>query len=153
MSTIKQLYLRMIKAMEVEGLDIPTTAVKFYNNHDDIPDEVYDYKPENISITSCQADRQASLGDAVLLNKENIGCIAAAITFGLVDQNDDQPLQGPRVYTDIMKDQSILGKEFKPPTPKDFTEGTVYACSEAQRSDFCLFGEQDSGRYATREIA
>jgi uncharacterized protein (DUF169 family) len=34
-----------------------------------------------------------------------------------------------------------------PPTPKDFTEGIVYACRDAGRMDFSLFGREDSGRY------
>ena len=153
MSTIDQLYKKMITAMDVEGLEIPMTAVKFFRHQDKIPEIVLEYKPELISITSCQADRQASLGEAVLIDRDNIGCIAAAITFGLVDQNEKKPLMGPRVYTDIMKKQSVLGEKFAPPTPGDFSEGIVYACSEAKRPDFCLFGEKDTGRFATRAIA
>ena len=51
------------------------------------------------------------------------------------------------VYTDVMKGQSGLEEDFKPPTPKDFTEGTVYACTAAGRPDFALFGKNDSGRF------
>jgi len=153
MSTIDRLYRRMITAMGVDGLEIPMAAVKFYRLEEEIPPLLLEYMPENISLTSCQANRQASLGDAVLISRENIGCIAAAITLGLVDQNEDRPLSGSRVYTDIMRDQSGLGSGFKPPTPKDFTDGTVYACRESGRTDFCLFGEADSGRFRTREIA
>ncbi len=153
MSKINKLYGRMIAAMGVEGLDIPMTAVKFYRYEDEIPNQVLEYATDTISITSCQAHKQASLGDAVLLTKENIGCIAAAISFGLVDENDDKNLEGSRIYTDIMKDQSGLDENFKPPTPKDFTDGLVYACKESGRTDFCLFGNEDAGRFKSREIA
>ena len=57
------------------------------------------------------------------------------------------------VYTDIMKGQSGLGENFKPPTPKDFTSGTVYACAAAARPDLALFGSDDTGRFETPEIA
>ncbi|MCP4723666.1 MAG: DUF169 domain-containing protein [bacterium] len=153
MSAINQLYKRMIAAMGIEGLDIPMTAVKFFRNEDEIPDQVLEYEPESVSVTSCQANKQAYLGDAVLLTRNNIGCIAAAISFGLVDENEDRPLEGSRVYTDIMKGQADLDENFRAPTPKDFTDGIVYACSESGRTDFCLFGKNDAGRFKSREIA
>lgn len=147
MITIKHMYDRMIAAMGVKDLEIPTTAVKFYRHGEDIPEQVMNNCPTRISLTSCQAARQASLGDAVLLTADNIGCVAAAITLGLVDSQQSTPLQGPRVYTDLMQQQSGVAHKFTPPTPKDFTEGIVYACRAAGRSDFGLFGEDDSGRY------
>ena len=153
MGTVSELYKRLIAGMSVPGLKIPLTAVKFYKKGEKIPEEIEAYKTDDLTLTSCQANKQASLGDAVLLTRENIGCIAAAITFGLVDQNDSKPLAGPRVYTDIMRDQSRLDEKFVPPSPKDFTDGIVYACKEAERADFCLFGPEDSGRFKNREIA
>ena len=57
------------------------------------------------------------------------------------------------VYTDVMKGQSGLGEDFRPPTPKDFTSGTVYACTAAGRPEFALFGNTDSGRFESPEIA
>ncbi len=88
MSELNQLYNKVIKFMNIKGLEIPLTAVKFFKNEDTIPQEIVQYKPSGITLTSCQANKQASLGDVVLLTKENIGCIAAAISFGLVAQND-----------------------------------------------------------------
>jgi uncharacterized protein (DUF169 family) len=108
---------------------------------------------EDVTLTGCQAVRQASLGDAVCLTRNNIGCVAAAVTFGLVDEAEDTPLEGPRVYTDIMREQSGLDDGFVPPTPKDFTEGIVYACRDSGRSEFCLFGKTDCGRYRNVETA
>ena len=35
-------------------------------------------EPTDLTLTSCQATKQASLGDAVLLTRRNIGCVAAA---------------------------------------------------------------------------
>ncbi len=153
MNLISKLYDRMITAMGVEGLNIPLTAVKFFRHEDIVPPEIREYEPDSISVTSCQADMQVSRGDAVLLTINNIGCIAAAISFGLIDENEDKPFNGPRVYTDIMKKQSDLVSEFIPPTPKDFTDGTVYACRESGRPDLCLFGKDDSGRFVNRETA
>jgi len=150
---LKDLYRDLITALDVDGLEIPTTAVSFFKNDDAVPECVWDYYSTDISITSCQATRQSSLGDAVCLTRDNIGCIAAAITFGLVDQNENTPLGDSRVYTDIMKKQSSLGMHFNPPTPRDFTEGIVYACRDSGRNDFCLFGSNDAGRFKTKEIA
>ncbi len=149
----KELYSDLINALDVDGLQIPATAVKFFKNTDIIPGSVWDYFTNDISITSCQAFKQSSLGDAVCLTRDNIGCIAAAITFGLVDQYDTNALGDSRVYTDIMKKQSSLGEQFHPPTPADFTNGIVYACHDSGRSDFCLFGSSDVGRFKTVEIA
>ncbi len=152
MSKINQQYIRMINAMGVEGLEIPMTAVKFYKKEDDIPCPVKENQPA-ISLTSCQATKQASLGDAALLTYVNIGCVAAAITFGLVDKNQAEPIGESRVYTDIMRGQSGLGDDFRPPSPKEFTEGTVYACKSAGRMDFALFGDDDVGRFKDEETA
>ncbi len=149
MIIIKEMYNRMIAAMGVEDLEIPTTAVKFFRIEDDIPEEVMNNCPVRISLTSCQANRQASLGDAVLLTYDNIGCVAAAISLGLVDSHQSTPLQGSRVYTDLMHQQSGRVNNFDPPTPKDFSEGIVYACQDAGRPEFGLFGKEDSGRYSS----
>lgn len=139
--------------MEVEGLEIPLAGVRFYRQEEAVPEALREYAPGQISLTSCQAARQAASGDVVLLTRENIGCIAAAVSLGLVDENQETPLEGSRVYTDLMKAQSGMGEQFHAPTPKDFTDGTVYACRESHRADFCLFGAEDSGRYRSREIA
>jgi uncharacterized protein (DUF169 family) len=147
------LYKKIIDSMEVPGLLIPTTCVKFYKKGEQIPKELWEYHTTDLTLTSCQANKQASLGDVVLLTRENIGCIAAAITFGLAGKDDDSPFAGSRVYTDIMKDQSGQGDNFKPPTPKDFTDGLVYACHDSGNKHFCLFGEEDSGRFRTTALA
>ena len=148
MSELKEKYQRMIHHMGVPGLNIPMTAVKFYRGEGvEIPPAVLKYKHEGISLTSCQASKQASLGDAVCLTRANIGCVAAAITFGLVDQNEDKPLGGSRVYTDLMEKQASKAKAFQAPSPKDFTEGRVYACKDSGCDQFALFGKEDSGRY------
>lgn len=144
----------MIQNMGVPGLVIPMTAVKFFRGIDAaIPDAVKRYTPEGISLTSCQAAKQASLGDAVCLTRQNIGCVAAAITFGLVDKNEDKPLGGSRVYTDLMEKQAAKDKAFQPPSPRDFTEGLVYACKDSGCDQFALFGKEDSGRYRNAELA
>ncbi len=152
MTTINQLYTRLINAMGVEDLEIPLTAVKFYKKDDEIPGSVKENQP-TISLTSCQAAKQAGLGDAALLTYDNIGCVAAAITFGLVDKNQPEPLGDSKVYTDIMRDQSGLGDDFKPPSPKDFTDGNVYACKDSGHMDFALFGNEDTGRFKDVETA
>ncbi len=147
MTTLQRLYDRMIAAIGVSGLEIPTTGVKFYKIGEDIPQAAWNNHFTSVSLTSCQATRQASLGDAVLLTAANIGCVAAAISLGLVDAHQATPLGGSRVYTDLMQNQAGTGSNFAPPTPMDFTEGIVYACRAAHRPEFGLFGQDDSGRY------
>jgi uncharacterized protein (DUF169 family) len=93
------------------------------------------------------------LGDPVCLTRENIGCVAAAISLGLVSAQDSNPLGGARVYTEIMRRHSEEGEVFKPPSPRDFTEGIVYACQAAGRIDYSLFGREDSGRYQDVQTA
>ena len=153
MTQVNDLYDRMIEALGVEGLSVPTACVKFYKQGDEIPAGVRDYEPEGLTLTSCQSMRQAGFGDSVLLTPQSIGCVAAAITFGLVDRNQDRPMGESLVYTDIMKAQADDKDHFTPPTPKDFSDGTVYACTAAGRSDFALFGPDDTGRYDSTETA
>jgi uncharacterized protein (DUF169 family) len=144
MTQIRELYDRMIEALGVEGLSVPTACIKFYKQGEEIPKGVLEYEP---------SVKQASFGDSVLLTPKSIGCVAAAITFGLVDNNQDQPMGESLVYTDIMKAQTDDQEHFVPPTPKDFTDGTVYACTAAGRPDFALFGADDTGRYDSAETA
>lgn len=153
MTKIQRQYERMIAALGVDGLSIPTACVKIYKQGDAIPAEVSDCEPNGLTLTSCQAARQAGFGDSVLLTAETIGCVAAAISFGLVDRNQDRPMGDNLVYTDIMKGQASDQENFQPPSPKDFSEGTVYACAAAGRPDFALFGEGDTGRYDSPETA
>ncbi len=153
MSNFLSFNTQLIESMCVDDLTIPVTGVKIYSHSDTVPDILMNFHPDSISLTSCQANKQASLGDTVLLTKANIGCIAAAITFGIVDQNDPSPLKGSRTYTDIMKNQSGKEDKFTPPSPKEFTDGIVYACKHSGRNDFALFGQDDSGRYKDVDTA
>ncbi len=153
MTIVRGIYDQMIGAMNVAELEIPTACVKFYKKGDDIPQAVLDCEPEGLTLTSCQSTRQAGFGDNILLTAETVGCVAAAISFGLVDQNQDQPMGDSLVYTDIMKDQSGKGEGFVPPSPKDFSDGTVYACAAAGRPEFALFGDDDTGRFESVDAA
>lgn len=152
-TTVGSLYSRYLAAHNVEGLAVPMMAVKFYKHGEEIPQEVKDLSPEGLTLTSCQATRQALLGDSVLLTRHNIGCVAAAISLGLVDAGEDKPLQDNLVYTDIMRQSSGKGESFVPPSPRDFTEGTVYACTSAGRPEFALFGPADVGRFQDQATA
>ena len=153
MTAARETYQKMIGAMNVADLTIPVACVKFYKQGEEIPQAVLDCEPQGLTLTSCQSARQAGFGDNVLLTSETIGCVAAAISFGLVDKDQDRPMGDSLVYTDIMKDQSGLGDDFAPPSPKDFTDGTVYACAAAGRPEFALFGDDDSGRFASVDAA
>lgn len=153
MTQVKDLHDRMINALGVEDLQIPTACVKFYKQGETVPAGVLEYEPQGLTLTSCQSTRQAGFGDSVLLTKTSIGCVAAAITFGLVDRNQDKPMGDSLVYTDIMKGQAEDKEHFSPPTPKDFSDGIVYACTAAGRPDFALFGPDDTGRYDSKETA
>ena len=89
----------------------------------------------------CEAVRIAAMKDeVVVINKDNVGCPAAAIALGLVDQYQTEPLPGKRKYTDLMRETA---------SPSDFTNGFVYACKDSDNMQFALFGEDDSGRYET----
>ena len=89
----------------------------------------------------CEAVRiAATKGEVVVINKENVGCPAAAIALGLVDQYQKEPLRGKRKYTDLMEE---------PAAPADFTNGLVYACKDSGNMQFTLFGNDDTGRYET----
>jgi uncharacterized protein (DUF169 family) len=146
-STLGSWHHRYLEAHGLSGLEIPCTGVKFYTHDDVIPEAVEDLEPTGLTLTSCQANKQASLGDAVCLTAQNIGCVAAAISLGLVDEHQEHPIGESTVYTDIMKGQSGQGDDFAPPSPEDFTTGAVYACADAGRHDFALFGKEDSGRF------
>lgn len=137
----------LFTALEVPNLRIPTVAVKFFFESDTIPEQLRELETVGVSVTSCQANKMAGLGDAILLSEDNIGCIAAAITFGLVDEHQETPMKGNRVYTDIMKGQLDEGEKFSPPSPEEFTNGSVYACKDSKRKEYCLFGANDSGRF------
>jgi uncharacterized protein (DUF169 family) len=154
MTRISQLHSRLIKSFGIEDFDIPVSYVKLYFKGDELPVLLKKFHVEEESIMCCQAARHAAQGHPVLLSSKNIGCVAAAISLGLVPAEQQAPLNPEsRVYTDIMKEQSGKGRNLFPPSPKDFTEGTVYACKEAGRPDFGLFGEKDSGRYKDLETA
>ena len=89
----------------------------------------------------CEAVRiAATKGEVVVITKENVGCPAAAIALGLVDQYQKEPLGGKRKYTDLMAE---------PAAPADFTNGLVYACKDSGNMQFALFGNDDTGRYET----
>jgi len=89
----------------------------------------------------CEAVRTAATnGEAVAITKDNVGCPAAAIALGLVDQYQNEPLKGKRKYTDLMEE---------PASPADFTNGLVYACRDSGNMQFALFGSDDTERYET----
>ena len=92
-------------------------------------------------IPWCEAVRIAGMkGEAVVINRDNVGCPAAGIALGLVDQYQNEPLGGKRKYTDLMEE---------PASPADFTNGLVYACKDSGNMQFALFGSADTGRYET----
>ena len=153
MTHFSTLVQRMIKSMDVPGLAIPVAGVKLFHLGDEMPESITMYAPDGITVTSCQAMRSAMMDDAVFLTRDNIGCVAAAISLGLVDQYHPDPLEGAREYTEIMRKSIGKADGFVPPAPADFTRGMVYACKDSGRKEFGLFGEKDSGRYATTDIA
>lgn len=118
---------------------IKAVGVKFLPKGTDIPKEK-DSDLQEISTPWCGAVKLAAEGEQIVITKENIGCPAAAIALGLVDENEPEPLEGNRKYTSLMKNAA---------SPKDFTDGYVYACKASGRTEFALFGENDCGRYQT----
>jgi len=113
-----------------KGKEIPETAV---------PPKEYQ------GTLWCEAVRIAATeNETVVITKENVGCQAAAIALGLVDEYEREPLGGKRKYTALMS---------KTASPADFTQGFVYACKESGNMQFALFGKEDTGRYETLGVA
>ena len=153
MNSFHSLTKRLITAMEIPDIVIPVSGVKFFRKNDTVPDEILQFQPDRFSITSCHALKAAMLDDAVYLGKESIGCVAAAISLGLVDKKASKPLDGKRVYIELMRKSSGKGNNFSAPSPLDFSDGSVYACRDSGHMDFGLFGKEDSGRYKSKDIA
>ena len=154
MSQLQNLYARMIEAMDVPGLSIPAICVKLYHKSVSIPDTITPYSTMDETVLCCQAVRHAIAGEPVLITLENIGCVAAAISLGLVDQHRTTPIPPPiRRYVNVMREQSGMGENFSPPSPEEFTSGIVYACKNAGRQEFGLFGPEDSGRFQSVSVA
>jgi uncharacterized protein (DUF169 family) len=119
-------------------------GVKLIPKGKDIPQGT---KPpgEYQGIPWCEAVKIAATKDeVVVINRNNVGCPAAAIALGLVDEYEREPLGGKRKYTDMMKETA---------SPADFTQGLVYACKESGNMQFALFGKKDTGRYETLGVA
>lgn len=116
-------------------------GVKFIPKGSKVPEGTE--SPEEYAGTPwCQAVRLASTeNETVVIDANNVGCPAAAIALGLVDEQDNRPLDGKRRYTDLMKEKGA--------TPADFTNGLVYACKDSGNMRFALFGDTDVGRYET----
>ncbi len=141
MSFIK-LNKRYLAAFEDKDMpEIGTVGVKFIRKEESVPHGI---KFTSETKTWCQAVRAASGGEPVLINPENIGCPAGAISLGLTSPENEEPLPGKRPYTELMK---------KPAPPADFSEGLVYACRGAEKMEYSLFGELDAGRYKTLDAA
>jgi hypothetical protein len=66
MTTVSQLYSRMIKSMGVEGLAIPVAYVKLYRHKEEIPHQVESYYTDEETVMCCQAVRYATLDQPVL---------------------------------------------------------------------------------------
>ena len=139
MTEIDKLHSRLMAAFDLEGLTIPTIFIKIYNQDETLPAQVEECYSDEESIMSCQAARHAASGNPVLLTIDNVGCVAAAISLGLVDQDQAEPLEGNRVYTCVMHERTHMDPDWQAPSPRDFTQGRVYACHDAGTRDYCLF--------------
>lgn len=102
-TAFSKMYSDMITTMRVKGLRIPVAGVRFFHHDQEIPSAVMDNHPQELTLTCCQALKQALLGNAVCLTLQNIGCVAAAISLGLVDKDQDEPLGDSIVYTDVRR--------------------------------------------------
>lgn len=153
MKNFHSLTRKLINALEVPDLEIPVSGVKLFKKKDLVPGEILQFQPDDYSITSCHALKAAMLGDAVYLERDSIGCVAAAISLGLVEKKVAKPLKGKRVYTEMMRKSVGKERRFRAPSPLKFSDGSVYACRDSGHPEYSLFGEDDSGRYKTRDIA
>lgn len=136
---LNELAKRFEAAFDVESLEpgITPVGIKFIPKGDCVPNG---FEGNEIPTPWCGAVKLASEGECILITKDNIGCPAGAIALGLVSAKQDTILKGNRKYTSLMH---------TPATPKDFTEGLVYACKGANHMKFALFGDADTGRYQT----
>ncbi|MFH1982665.1 MAG: DUF169 domain-containing protein [Pseudomonadota bacterium] len=148
----ERLYRRLQTAFDAPLGDIPATVVTFFKKDTPPPRGLLQFTPDSETVMCCQAVRHAAGGEPVLLTSETIGCIAAGISLGLLDQDDPRPAAPPRHYTEMMRRQAAH-PDFTPPSPRQFTDGQVYACHQAGRPEFGLFGPGDSGRFATPAVA
>ena len=152
-SSPNELFDRFQAAFGTDAQTIPLVCVKLYRREESIPGPIVAMAENHETILACQAVRHAQCGEPILLTLDTMGCVAAAISLGLVDQHRRRHLGSPRIYTDVMQVQSGLGTHFEPPSPQDFTDGSVYACQDAGRLEFCLFGPHDSGRFISTAVA
>ena len=53
MTQVKDLYDRMIDALGVDGISVPTACAKIYKQGEKIPSGVRDYEPSGLTLTSC----------------------------------------------------------------------------------------------------
>ena len=102
------------------------------------------HKSQIQSFARGYALKVASEGCPVVVDARTIGCPGGGIALGLIDQEQGAPLEGERPYTDMME---------RPASPADFTKGYVYACKASDHMEFALFGEEDTGRYESIEVA
>ena len=87
MNVFGNLMERLIEALDVPNLRIPAAGVRIFKKDEKVPREVVKYQPDGMTVTSCHATRATMLDEAVYLTTETIGCVAAAISLGLVDEH------------------------------------------------------------------
>jgi uncharacterized protein (DUF169 family) len=137
---------RFVAAFGKNNPDHPIVPVgiKFVPRGTKMPEG--DYEIDEVAVPWCGAVKLAGEdgGDVVVMTRDNIGCPAGGIALGLVNEQEQEPLEGPRKYT------SLMGQ---PASPADFTNGLVYACKDAGRMEYSLFGDDDPGRYKTLSAA
>jgi len=142
--SFKEASTRFMGVFGEQELLVRPIGVKLIPKGKDIPQGT---KPpgEYQGIAWCEAVKIAATKDeAIVINRDNVGCPAAAIALGLVDEYEKKPLGGKRKYTNMMKETA---------SPADFTQGFVYACKESDNMQFALFGKEDTGRYETLGVA
>jgi uncharacterized protein (DUF169 family) len=138
--TFEEASKRFMDIFDEPGSIVQPVGVKLILKGHEIPKGTR--TPEEYQgVPWCEAVRIAAMGgEVVVINKENVGCPAAAIALGLVDQYQEEPLYDTRKYTDMMQTAA---------SPADFTNGLVYGCKASDNMQFALFGEGDTGRYET----
>ncbi len=135
---------RFMRIFSKEEQQVQPVGVKLILNGQAVPEGTR--APEECQgVPWCEAVRLAAMdGEVVVINRENVGCPAAAIALGLVNERESKPLGGTRKYTDLMGTAA---------SPADFTDGLVYACRASGNMQFALFGKDDTGRYGTHGAA
>ncbi len=100
--SFKDVSTRYMDVFGEEAMAVRPVGVKLIAKGKVVPEGA---KAAEQGMLWCEAVRIAAMNDeAVVITRDNVGCPAAGIALGLVDQYQNEPLNGKRKYTDLMEE-------------------------------------------------